>query len=77
MPLVPPYIAVSMCPTTAVPHPRTQVMIVGVVVLGWWMAELAALFLFSALVVGVVSLKSEPRFVHHFLAGASDMVCFS
>jgi uncharacterized ion transporter superfamily protein YfcC len=49
-------------------------MIVGVVVLGWWMAELSALFLFATIIVGIVSMKNEPRFVHHFLAGAADMV---
>lgn len=35
------------------------VMIYGVAVLGWWMAEISAVFLASAIIVGLIARMSE------------------
>lgn len=50
------------------------VMIWGVSVGGWWMAQMSGLFLFAALVIGIVGRLGEPRLVEAFLAGARDLL---
>lgn len=50
------------------------VMIWGVSVGGWWMAQMSGLFLFAAIVIGIVGRLGEPRLVEAFLAGARDLL---
>ncbi|WP_330985402.1 MULTISPECIES: YfcC family protein [Enterobacterales] len=50
------------------------VMIYGVAVLGWWMAEISAMFLAAAIVVGVISRMSEEAFTSTFIEGARDLL---
>ena len=49
-------------------------MIWGVSSQGWWMAEMSALFLGSALVIGVLARTGEKAFVNAFLEGARDLL---
>ena len=49
-------------------------MIVGVVKFGWYIEEIAALFLVMALAVGVVARLSADEFMAAFLHGARDLV---
>jgi uncharacterized ion transporter superfamily protein YfcC len=56
------------------------IMLYGVIVLGWWMGEMSALFLAMAIVVGVVAAFSdetrmdEGTFVETFVNGARDLL---
>lgn len=50
------------------------VMIYGVAVLGWWMAEISAVFLASAIIVGVIARMSEEAFTSTFIDGARDLL---
>ena len=50
------------------------VMIWGVAVQGWWMAEMSMLFLGAALVVGTVAWIGEKPFVEAFVDGARDLL---
>ncbi|WP_310385578.1 YfcC family protein [Roseateles sp.] len=50
------------------------VMIFGVVKFGWYIEEIAALFLLMAITVGVVGRLNADEFVGSFLAGAKDLV---
>lgn len=50
------------------------VMIYGVAVLGWWMAEISAVFLASAIIVGVIARMSEEDFTSTFIDGARDLL---
>ncbi len=50
------------------------VMVWGVSSQGWWMAEMSALFLASALLVGLIGWMGEKRFVDAFVAGARDLL---
>ncbi|MCP4330718.1 MAG: YfcC family protein, partial [Alphaproteobacteria bacterium] len=50
------------------------VLIWGVSVGGWWMAELTGLFLVAAIVVGVVARLGEEEFVSTFVDGAKDVL---
>ncbi len=50
------------------------VMIIGITTLHWWMLEMTALFLGSAVVSGVLLGMKEKTFVHEFLTGAGEMV---
>ncbi len=50
------------------------VMIWGVSMGGWWMAEMSALFLFSAIVVGVITWMGEETFTSTFVDGARDLL---
>ncbi|MEM7528209.1 MAG: YfcC family protein [Pseudomonadota bacterium] len=50
------------------------VMIWGVSSQGWWMAEMSALFLGAALVIGIVGWLGEKRFVAAFVDGARDLL---
>jgi uncharacterized ion transporter superfamily protein YfcC len=49
-------------------------MIVGVVKFGWYIEEIAALFLSMAILVGVVARLGSERWVAAFLGGAKDLV---
>lgn len=50
------------------------VMIYGVAVLGWWMAEISGVFLASAIIVGVIARMSEEAFTSTFIDGARDLL---
>jgi uncharacterized ion transporter superfamily protein YfcC len=50
------------------------VMIWGVSVGGWWMAEMSALFIAAALVVGVIDWMGEEEFTSTFVDGARDLL---
>lgn len=50
------------------------VMIYGVAVAGWWMAEMSALFLAAALVVGIITRMGEEEFTTTFVNGARDLL---
>ena len=50
------------------------VMIWGVAVQGWWMAEMSMLFLGAALVIGTVAWIGEKPFVEAFVDGARDLL---
>lgn len=50
------------------------IMVWGVLMAGWWMGEMTALFLASSLVVGVVARLGESRFVESFVGGAKELL---
>ena len=50
------------------------VMIWGVSVGGWWMAEMSALFIAAAIVVGFVARMGEESFTSTFVDGARDLL---
>ena len=50
------------------------VMIYGVAVLGWWMAEISAVFLASAIIVGLIARMSEEELTSTFINGARDLL---
>ena len=50
------------------------VMVWGVLFGGWWMGEMTALFLGSAILIGLVARPGEEQFVDSFLAGVRDLV---
>ena len=50
------------------------VMVWGVSVGGWWMAEMSGLFLVSAILVGVIGRLGEQDFVDTFVDGARDLL---
>ncbi|MFY2510377.1 YfcC family protein [Vibrio pectenicida] len=50
------------------------VMIYGVSIAGWWMAEISAMFLAAAILVGLVARMSEENFVNSFIDGARDLL---
>ena len=50
------------------------VMVWGVSSQGWWMAEMSALFLASALVTGVIAWINERDFADSFVNGARDLL---
>jgi uncharacterized ion transporter superfamily protein YfcC len=49
-------------------------MVIGVVQYGWGVAEIAALFLSMAIVIGLAGRLDSDRFVHAFTSGAKDLV---
>lgn len=49
-------------------------MVWGVSSQGWWMAEMSALFLASAIVIGVVAWMGEKPFTSAFVDGARDLL---
>jgi len=49
-------------------------MVIGVVQYGWGVAEIAALFLTMAIVIGLAGRLDADRFVHAFISGAKDLV---
>ncbi len=50
------------------------VMIYGVSVAGWWMAEISAMFLAATILVGIVARMSEEEFINSFIEGARDLL---
>ena len=50
------------------------VMIWGVSLGGWWMAEMSGLFLIAAIIIGIVARLGETRLVEAFLNGARDLL---
>ena len=50
------------------------VMIYGVSVAGWWMAEISAMFLAATILVGLVARMSEEEFTNSFIDGARDLL---
>ncbi|WP_343632282.1 YfcC family protein [Roseateles sp.] len=48
-------------------------MIVGVVHFGWYIEEIAAIFLAMAIVVGLIARMGQDAWVRHFLTGAKDL----
>lgn len=50
------------------------VMIYGVAVLGWWMAEISAMFLAATIIVGIVARMSEEELTSSFIDGARDLL---
>ncbi|WP_272007598.1 YfcC family protein [Roseovarius sp. ZX-A-9] len=50
------------------------VMIWGVSSQGWWMARMAALFLGSAIVIGIVARMGEKKLTGNFVDGARDLL---
>ena len=50
------------------------VMIWGVASQGWWMAEMSALFLAAAVLIGVIGWVGEKSFTEAFLSGAKDLL---
>lgn len=50
------------------------VMIWGVSMGGWWMAQMSALFLVMAIVIGLIGKLAEARLVEAFLNGARDLL---
>ncbi len=49
-------------------------MIYGVSIAGWWMAEISAMFLASTIVIGLVAKMSEEEFTSSFIDGARDLL---
>lgn len=50
------------------------VMIYGVSVAGWWMAEISAMFLAATILIGLVARMSEEEFTNSFIDGARDLL---
>jgi uncharacterized ion transporter superfamily protein YfcC len=50
------------------------VMIWGVSVGGWWMAQMSGLFLFAAIAIGIVARLGEQKLVEVFVNGARDLL---
>ncbi|MEO3740764.1 Uncharacterized membrane protein YfcC, ion transporter superfamily [Kosakonia oryzendophytica] len=50
------------------------VMIYGVSVRGWWMAEISAVFLASAIIIGLIARMSEEELTSTFINGARDLL---
>jgi uncharacterized ion transporter superfamily protein YfcC len=50
------------------------VMIWGVSIGGWWMAEMSGLFLAAAIVIGIVARLGESKLVESFVNGARDLL---
>ncbi|URM11244.1 YfcC family protein [Vibrio anguillarum] len=50
------------------------VMIYGVSVAGWWMAEISAMFLGATIIIGLIARMSEEEFTTSFIDGARDLL---
>ncbi|RVU00201.1 YfcC family protein [Mucilaginibacter limnophilus] len=50
------------------------VMIYGVVFQGWWLPEMSALFLVSAIIVAVITCVNESEFIMQFIEGAKSLL---
>lgn len=50
------------------------VMIWGVSIGGWWMAEMSGLFLVAAIIIGVIARLGEGKLVESFVNGARDLL---
>lgn len=49
-------------------------LVYGVSVLGWWMAEMSALFLAAAIVVAIIARMGEEEFTNTFVEGARELL---
>ncbi|MHC0025653.1 YfcC family protein [Enterobacter vonholyi] len=54
--------------------PFTNGIALRVAVLGWWMAEISAVFLASAIIVGLIARMSEEELTSTFINGARDLL---
>jgi uncharacterized ion transporter superfamily protein YfcC len=50
------------------------IMIAGVIFLGWWLLEMSALFLASAIVIAVLTHMKEKLFIEKFIKGAEGLL---
>ncbi len=50
------------------------VMIYGVAIAGWWMAEISAMFIAASIIVGLVARMSEEDLTSSFIDGARDLL---
>ncbi|MGF1870816.1 MULTISPECIES: YfcC family protein [Photobacterium] len=50
------------------------IMIYGVSVAGWWMAEISAMFLGATIIIGIIARMSEEEFTTSFIDGARDLL---
>jgi len=50
------------------------VMIWGVSIGGWWMAEMSGLFLAAAIIIGIIARLGEGKLVESFVNGARDLL---
>lgn len=50
------------------------IMIYGVAVRGWWMAQISGVFLVAAIVIGLIARMSEKELTHTFISGAQDLL---
>ncbi|PSU30932.1 YfcC family protein [Photobacterium lutimaris] len=50
------------------------IMIYGVAVAGWWMAEISGMFLASTIIIGLIARMSEEEFTSSFIDGARDLL---
>ncbi|KMV29983.1 YfcC family protein [Photobacterium swingsii] len=50
------------------------IMIYGVSVAGWWMAEISGMFLASTIIIGLIARMSEEEFTSSFIDGARDLL---
>ncbi|PSW02657.1 YfcC family protein [Photobacterium lipolyticum] len=50
------------------------IMIYGVAVAGWWMAEISGMFLASTIIIGLIARMSEEELTSSFIDGARDLL---
>ena len=50
------------------------IMVTGVIKFGWWMEEMSAVFLASAIISAIIMRMPEQEFVKTFIAGAADLI---
>ncbi len=50
------------------------IMIYGVAIAGWWMAEISAMFLAATIIIGLVARMSEEELTSSFIDGARDLL---
>lgn len=50
------------------------IMIIGVVWFDWWLVEMSALFIFSSILMAVITREKESLFVKKFIAGAESLL---
>ncbi|PSU34847.1 YfcC family protein [Photobacterium lutimaris] len=50
------------------------IMIYGVAMAGWWMAEISAMFLAATIIIGLVARMSEEELTSSFINGARDLL---
>ncbi|MGF1682066.1 YfcC family protein [Photobacterium minamisatsumaniensis] len=50
------------------------IMIYGVAVAGWWMAEISGMFLAATIIIGLIARMSEEEFTTSFIDGARDLL---
>ncbi len=52
-------------------------MIIGVIFFSWWMTEMTALYVVSAVLVALIVRMKERDFMHHFIIGAQSLLSVS